>query len=67
MYMFVWPIGVTGLYCTVLWMSRKAILTHVPTQLSRACDFLWADYNDSAFWWEPLEMCRKLALTGEAS
>jgi hypothetical protein len=34
----------------------------VPTPLNRATAFLWATH--SAFWWEPLEMCRKLALSG---
>ena len=34
------------------------------TPLSRATAFLSADYEAFAFWWEPLEMCRKLALTG---
>merc|ERR1712227_25674 len=36
----------------------------VPTRLTRATAFLSADYVPSAFWWEPLEMCRKLVLTG---
>ena len=35
-----------------------------PTPLSRATSFLSGDYTEQAFWWEPLEMCRKLTLTG---
>ncbi|KAL1525655.1 hypothetical protein AB1Y20_020505 [Prymnesium parvum] len=60
----VWPIGVPLLYAVLLWHSRRAIKSGVPTTLSRATRFLSADYKPFAFWWEPLEMCRKLALTG---
>ncbi|KAL1496398.1 hypothetical protein AB1Y20_016353 [Prymnesium parvum] len=60
----VWPIGVPLLYAVLLWHSRRAINSGVPTTLSRATRFLSADYKPFAFWWEPLEMCRKLALTG---
>jgi hypothetical protein len=56
--------GVPLVYALLLWMSRKAIRSGVQTQLSRATEFLWADYDSSSFLWEPLEMCRKLALTG---
>jgi hypothetical protein len=59
----VWPVGIPLLYMVLLWSTRRAIRTHVPNPLSRATSFLWADYTTAAFWWEPLEMCRKLALT----
>ena len=36
----------------------------MPSRLSRATTFLTNSYEPFAFWWEPLEMCRKLALTG---
>jgi len=48
----------------LLWASRRAILARNPTPLSRAIEFLTEDYTVTSFWWEPLEMCRKLALTG---
>ena len=60
----VWPIGVPLLYSVLLWHSRKALFTGKPTTLSRATAFLWGDYQTFAFWWEPVNMCRKLALTG---
>ena len=53
-----------ALYALLLATSRKALRTGEETQLSRATAFLSADYEASAFWWEPLEMCRKLTLTG---
>jgi hypothetical protein len=60
----VWPVGVPLLYSVLLWHSRKALFTGKPTTLSRATAFLWGDYQTFAFFWEPLNMCRKLALTG---
>jgi hypothetical protein len=60
-----WPIGVPLLYALLLWASSDALVTGHPSQLSLATAFLSADYELHAFWWEPLEMCRKLILTGE--
>ena len=36
----------------------------MPTALSRATAFLWSDYTPETFFWEPLEMMRKIVLTG---
>eukprot|EP00966_Prymnesium_polylepis_P104593 2422789-Prymnesium_polylepis.2 len=63
-FMAVWPVGIPFLYAVLLWSCRAALSAHVPTRLSRATAFLWSDYSTQAFWWEPLEMCRKLVLTG---
>ena len=52
------------LYALLLWASRDALRSGIPTSLSRATAFLSDDYSATAFWWEPLEMCRKLVLTG---
>jgi len=59
-----WPVGIPVLYASLLWASRDALRTGVPTSLSRATAFLSGDYDAANFWWEPLEMCRKLTLTG---
>eukprot|EP00966_Prymnesium_polylepis_P078051 1809271-Prymnesium_polylepis.1 len=61
---FVWPLGVPVLYSALLWATRDALRARVPTALTRATAFLWADYESTAYWWEPIEMCRKLTLTG---
>jgi hypothetical protein len=52
------------LYVCLLWASRKALLSGKPSTLSRATAFLSTEYTTSASWWEPVEMCRKLTLTG---
>ena len=62
----VWPVGVPLLYALLLWASRDALLTGTKTPLSRATSFLSGDYRSSVFWWEPLEMCRKLTLSTHA-
>ena len=48
-------------------MSREALASNKPTALSNAISFLSEDYEamgKGTFWWEPLEMCRKLVLCG---
>ena len=60
----VWPVGVPVMYALLLWLSRKELLSGVRTPLSRATAFLSEDYRMRSFWWEPLEMCRKITLTG---
>ena len=62
-----WPVGIPLLYAVLLWASRDALRKGVPTSLSRATAFLSGDYRSDVgpiFMWEPLEMCRKLTLTG---
>ena len=51
------------LYALLLWATRDALRTGAQTPLQRATAFLYADYEKRAFFWEPLEMCRKLALS----
>ena len=52
------------LYLVLLFRCRTAIVTHSPTRLSRGCRFLWHDYKDQFWWFEPLQQARKLFLTG---
>ena len=59
-----WPVGCPLLYATLLAMSRDALMSGVPTTLSQATAFLSSDYEAAAFWWEPLETCRRCVLTG---
>ena len=59
-----WPAGVPLLYGALLAKSARAIFRREPGRLSRALHFLWADYRRAYFLWEPIEILRKLALTG---
>ena len=52
------------LVCLVLLLStRKAILNEQPTPLSRALAFLHQDYEPSMFWWEIVEIAKKVRHT----
>ena len=59
----IFPVGIPIAYLLLLWASRDALRSKKPSSLSRATAFLSGDYVASAFWWEPLEMCRKLTLS----
>eukprot|EP00966_Prymnesium_polylepis_P167601 3874359-Prymnesium_polylepis.3 len=41
----VWPVGIPVLYAMLLWASREALRTGIPTSLSRATAFLSEDFN----------------------
>ena len=60
----VWPVGMPCLFSVLLLFTRKTIVQHRVTPLSRATAFLYKEYEIPFFWWEPLEMVRKLILTG---
>ena len=59
-----YPVGLIVLNCALLVASRKAILTRRPTLLSKATAFLHKEYEPWAFWWELMEMTRRLWLVG---
>ena len=61
---FVWPIGLPLLYTALLVRSRTAIRARRPTRLSRACYFLHGEYKPQYYWWEVLDIIRRLALMG---
>ena len=48
----IYPIGCFVLNVVILFKSRHAITTQVPTPLSAAAAFLHRDFRRSCFWWE---------------
>ena len=60
----VWCLAIPLAYAVFLFYARHAILNHQPTRLSIGIGGLWREYEPSCYWWEPLEMLRKLVLTG---
>eukprot|EP00966_Prymnesium_polylepis_P108484 2511345-Prymnesium_polylepis.1 len=64
MFIAVWPVGIPLLYAVLLWANRRELVKDNPTLLTQATAFLWGDYKGNAFYFEPLEMCRKLILVG---
>ena len=62
--MLLWPIGVPLVYFVLLVRARRAISRREPTPLSRACQFLWREYESAYCFYEPIQLLRKCALTG---
>ena len=60
----IWCVAIPLVYATLLFCARRAILNHQPTLLSIRIGGLWCEYEPRCFWWEPVEMLRKLLLTG---
>ena len=53
------------IYCALLLVCRPSLRgVAPPTALSRAMLFLCKEYNRQTFWWELVEVARKLVLTG---
>ena len=59
-----WPVAMPFMFLMLLLSTRKSIQAHRVTPLSRAAVFLYKEYEAPFYWWEPLEMVRKLVLTG---
>ena len=59
-----YPVGVPLLSLGLLLRARTAILTEHPTPLSRALSFLHQDMEPRFFWWEIVEIGKKLLLVG---
>jgi len=60
----IWPIGVPLLYTALLITCRRSIAHRKPGTLLRATRFLWSDYKPGLYWWEAIDLARKLTLTG---
>ena len=52
------------LFSVLLWLSREAISKGRETKLSSAIAFLYREYTPAFFWWELVEMTRRLIFVG---
>ena len=59
-----WPVGVPAAFGVLLWCVRRAVLRQQPTALSAATAFLYREYRKDVYWWELVDVGRKLLLTG---
>ena len=55
-----YPLAIPLVCLVLLLSSRKAILTEQPTPLSEALAFLHQDYEPSMYWWEIVEIAKKV-------
>jgi len=62
--LFFWPVGTPCMYAVLLWWARRESQEGRAKALVRATAFLSDDYTPNSFWWEPVELCFKLTLTG---
>ena len=65
-YVFIvlWPVGVPVLYFALLIARRADLRAKQVSKLAAATRFHWAGYERGFFWYEPVEMLRKLTLSG---
>ena len=59
-----YPIGLIFIIGAALFVARHDIRAGAGTPFSRAIRFLYAEYCPSYFWWEIMEMFRRLVLVG---
>ena len=63
-FIVVWPLGSLVLYSSLLAGCAKPLRATTQTALTRATGFLHREYTLTFYWWEALELARKLVLTG---
>ena len=63
-FIVLWPAGSLVLFTSLLAACYKPLQANTPTALTRATGFLHREYEKTYFWWEALELARKLVLTG---
>ena len=59
-----WPLGMPITTLVLLLYSSRALLEKRATFVTRAFGFLHREYRSSCYWWEVVEMLRRLLLTG---
>ena len=59
-----YPFGLLALNGALLFRARDAICHRKPTTFSSAIAFLYREYEPHLFWWELVEMVRRLVLVG---
>ena len=60
-----WPMGVPLVFSLLLWRARKAISgASAPTAFAGAIGILYREYDRRVFWWELVELVRRLVLVG---
>jgi len=60
----VWPIGMQLLFIGTLWANRKALRRGQSTAYTRALKFLAGGYKCEYFYWETVELFRRLTCSG---
>ena len=67
LFIVLWAVGVPCMYAILLSKSRRSILSRTPGRWSRACQFLHHDFTPECYWFELVELLRRLVLCGWVS
>jgi len=59
-----WPGACLVGLAVLLWKIRRQVIARRPNKLSHAARLLTRDYRPAFFWWDWLELLRRLILTG---
>ena len=59
-----YPVGILVIFGALLFAARDAIMNKQPTALSESIAFLHREFEPHMFWWELMEMLRRLVLVG---
>ena len=63
-FIVLWPAGSLALFTSLLAACYKPLQAKTPNALTRATAFLHREYEKTWYWWEAVELARKLVLTG---
>ena len=63
-FIVLWPVGSLVLFTSLLAACYKPLQAKSPNALTRATAFLHREYEQTWYWWEAVELARKLVLTG---
>ena len=63
-FIVLWPVGSLVLFTSLLVACYKPLKAKSPNALTRATAFLHREYEKTWYWWEAVELARKLVLTG---
>ncbi|EOD21749.1 hypothetical protein EMIHUDRAFT_207811 [Emiliania huxleyi CCMP1516] len=63
-FIVLWPAGSLVLFTSLLAACYKPLQAKTPNALTRATAFLHREYEKTWYWWEVVELARKLVLTG---
>ena len=63
-FIVLWPAGSLVLFTSLLIACSKPLRAKSPNALTKATAFLHREYKKTWYWWEAVELARKLVLTG---
>jgi len=63
-FIIVWPVSMQLLFVCALWFNRRALRSGLVTPHTRATRFLTGGYKKEYFFWETIELFRRLVCSG---